>query len=159
TVTVDLVAPTVTVNQAGAQADPAAVAPINFTVVFSESTTTFATGDVALSGTAGATTATVTGSGTTYNVAVPGITGAGTVIASIGAGVATDAVGNGNVASTSTDNTVTYAPLTSFSGPSASGSGIITASFTGGGATCSFDVRQYIAAPPGALPIPPVSPA
>ncbi len=34
-------------------------------------------GDVTLSGTAGATTATVTGSGTTYNVAVSGMTAAG----------------------------------------------------------------------------------
>ena len=41
-----------------------------------------------LSGTAGATTAIVTGSGTTYNVAVSGMTGSGTVIATIAAGVA-----------------------------------------------------------------------
>ena len=40
-------------------------------------------GDVTLTGTAGATTAVVTGSGTTYNVAVSGMTGSGTVIASM----------------------------------------------------------------------------
>ena len=60
-------------------------------------------------GTAGGTkVGTVTGSGTTYNVAVTGMTGTGTVIASLNASVATDAAGNGNAASTSTDNTVTY---------------------------------------------------
>ena len=108
TVTYDTTGPTVTINQTVGQADPTNASPINFTVVFSEATTTFATGDVTLTGTAGATTATVTGSGTTYNVVVSGMTGNGTVTASIGAGVATDAAGNNNSASTSTDNTVTY---------------------------------------------------
>jgi len=100
--------PTVTINQAAAQPDPTSASPINFTVVFNEPVTGFATGDVTLSGTAGATTAIVTGSGTTYNVAVSGMTGSGTVIANIPAGVAIDAGGAGNIASTSTDNTVTY---------------------------------------------------
>jgi hypothetical protein len=107
-VTYDATAPTVTVNQANAQADPTNASPINFTVTFSESVTGFTNGDVTLSGTAGATTAAVTGSGTTYNVAVSGMTSQGTVIATIGAGVAQDAAGNGNAASTSTDNSVTY---------------------------------------------------
>ena len=93
---------------ASGQADPTSVSPINFTVVFSESVSDFATGDVTLSGTAGATTATVTGSGTTYNVAVSGMTSNGTVIASLAAGVAHDAAGNASTASTSTDNTVTF---------------------------------------------------
>ena len=105
---VDLDGPSVTIDEASGQGDPTSSSPIDFTVVFSESTTDFATGDVTLGGTAGATTATVTGSGTTYNVAVSGMTSSGTVIASIAAGVAHDAVGNANTASTSTDNTVTY---------------------------------------------------
>ena len=104
----DVEGPSVTINQAAGQPDPTNTSPINFTVVFNESVTDFATGDVTLSGTAGATTATVTGSGTTYNVAVSGMTQAGTVIASIGAGVATDPAGNSNTASTSSDNTVTF---------------------------------------------------
>jgi hypothetical protein len=108
TVTYDGTVPTVTVEQAGGQADPANTSPINFTVIFSEAVTGFADGDVTLSGTAGATSALVTGSGTTYNVAVSGMTGDGTVTASVGAGVAQDAAGNINTASTSTDNTVTY---------------------------------------------------
>ncbi len=109
TVTFNAVPPTVTIEQAGAQADPTSASPINFTVVFSEAMTGFATGDVTLSGTAGATTATVTGGPTTYNVAVSGMTVSGTVIASIASGVATGTVNVfGNAASTSTDNTVTY---------------------------------------------------
>jgi arylsulfatase A-like enzyme len=105
---VDTTPPTVTINQAAGQADPTTNLPINFTVIFSEPVTNFASGDVTLGGTAGATTASVTGSGTNYNVAVSGITQSGTVIASIAAGVATDAAGNPNAASTSIDNTVTF---------------------------------------------------
>jgi hypothetical protein len=107
-VIVDVTPPTVTINQAITQNDPTNTSPINFTVVFSEPVSNFETGDVTLSGTANATTAVVTGSGTTYNVAVSGMSGSGTVIATIGAGVATDAAGNNNTASTSTDNTVTF---------------------------------------------------
>jgi hypothetical protein len=105
-VTFDVTGPTVTINQVGP--DSTNTSPINFTVVFSEAVADFAMGDVMLTGTAGATTAVVTGSGTTYNVAVSGMTMDGTVIASIGAGVAHDALGNANVVSTSTDNTVTF---------------------------------------------------
>ncbi|MCX6720629.1 MAG: fibronectin type III domain-containing protein [Candidatus Staskawiczbacteria bacterium] len=107
TINIDATSPTVTINQAAGQADPTSASPINFTAVFSESVSDFATGDVTLSGTAGATTATVTGSGTTYNVAVSGATGLGTVIANIAAGVAHDIGGNPSVVATYTDNTVT----------------------------------------------------
>ena len=109
-IVIDTTAPTVTINQAVGQADPTNASPINFTVVFSESVSDFATGDVTLGGTAGATTATVTGSGTTYNVAVSGMTADGTVTASLAAAVAHDAATNPSAASTSTDNTVTYRP-------------------------------------------------
>ena len=51
---------------------------------------------------------TVTGSGTTYDVAVSGMTGNGTVIARIPAGEAVDSSGIANMASTSTDKTVTF---------------------------------------------------
>jgi hypothetical protein len=101
--------PSVTINQAAGQADPTSTSPINFTVVFSATVTGFATGDVTITGTAGGTkVATVTGSGTTYNVAVSGMTTAGTVIATVPAGVALNASSQGNGASTSTDNTVTW---------------------------------------------------
>jgi hypothetical protein len=105
---------TVTINQARTQADPTNGSPINFTVVFSQRVTDFATGDVNLS--AGTAPGTLVGTvseiapndGTTYNVAVSGMTGNGTVVATILAGVAHDAASFPNVASTSTDNTVAY---------------------------------------------------
>ena len=98
TVTYDTRRPTVTINQAAGQADPTNALADHFTVVFSEPVTGFTGADVALGGTAGATTAAVTGSGTTYNVAVSGMTGDGTVVASIAAGGATDAAGNASIA-------------------------------------------------------------
>ena len=109
-VTWDVTAPTVTINQAGGQADPTSTSPINFTVVFSEAVTGFATGDVTFTGsTAGGTlVGTVSGTGPTYTVAVTGMTTSGTVIATIAAGVAQDTAGNANTASTFTDHTVTW---------------------------------------------------
>ena len=105
---IDKTAPTVTIDQATGQEDPTNASPINFTVVFSEPVTGFTAGDLILSGSAGATTALVTGGGMTYNVAVSGMTSDGTVNATIGSAAASDAAGNGNAASTSTDHTVTY---------------------------------------------------
>jgi hypothetical protein len=112
--TVDNTPPTVTINQAAgppAQADPTSTAPINFTVVFSEQVTGFATGDVLFTGSTapGTLVGTVTGTGP-YNVAVTGMTGSGNVIAIIPASVCTDTAtpGNANLASTSTDNSVAY---------------------------------------------------
>jgi hypothetical protein len=109
----------VTINQASSQADPTSTSPIHFTAVFTEPVTGFNNGDVTLSGTAGATTAVVTeiapNDGTTYDVAVSGMTTNGTVIASIPANAAQEDFSlNGNPASTSTDNTVTFnaAPTT-----------------------------------------------
>jgi parallel beta-helix repeat protein len=99
---------TVTINQAVGQSDPTNAPTINFTVTFSDSVSDFATGDVSFSGTANATTATVTGSGTTYNIAVSGMSSSGTVIASINSGVAHDSYNTANSPSTSTDNTVTF---------------------------------------------------
>lgn len=103
---IPLVNPNVTINQSATQPDPTSVSPINFTVVFDQVVTGFATGDVTLSGTAGATTGIVTGSGTTYNVEVSGMTASGSVIATIAAGVSQNACTQPNNASTSTDNTV-----------------------------------------------------
>jgi autotransporter-associated beta strand protein len=105
---IDTLAPTATINQAATQGDPADDSPINFTVVFSEPVSDFAGGSVTLSGSAGADSATVTGSGTTYNVAVNGMTSDGTVLVSLPAGAAHDAAGNPSAASTSTDNMVTF---------------------------------------------------
>ncbi len=126
------------------QADPTNARPINFTVVFSEAVTGFATGDVTLTGTAGGTlTGTVTGGPTTYNVAVTGMTTPGTVVATIAAGVAADAAGNGNAASTSTDNAVTWdnvAPVATIALQAASDTGASNSDNLTNAATLVFDV-------------------
>ncbi len=105
---VDLTPPTVTIDQGGLQADPTGVSPIVFDVVFSEPVSGFVGSDVTLSGTAGATTALVAGTGAMYTVSVSGMTQDGTVIAAVDAGAAFDGGGNPSVASTSTDNQVTF---------------------------------------------------
>jgi hypothetical protein len=121
-------APTVTIDAASAQANPATTSPINFTVVFSQKVTDFTAVDVQVSGTAfdgsgydAVTAAPVvvvtnpSGDGKTWNVAVSGMNADGTVTATIPAGVANTSAGVANLASTSTksDNTVTYVlPLT-----------------------------------------------
>ncbi|MCT7971026.1 Ig-like domain-containing protein [Laspinema olomoucense] len=110
-VTVDTLAPTVTINQDPGQSDPTAATTMNFAVVFSEPVTGFDGSDITLGGTAGATIATVTpvgGDSTTYNVAVTGMTSGGTVTASVNVGAASDTAGNASTASTSSDNEVSY---------------------------------------------------
>ena len=142
--------PSVTINQATGQADPTSVSPINFTVVFSAAVTGFATGDVTIGGTAGGSkTATVTGSGTTYNVAVTGMTTAGTVTATVPASVALNASLLPNLASTSTDNTVTWGAasttitLTTSASVIIWGSGIVlTTQFGANGAFRTFQLQR-----------------
>src|SRR5207247_1784764 len=108
----DTTLPTVTIDQAAGQADPTSAPPINFTAVFSKPVSGFTGAGVTLSGTAGGTkTATVSGGPSTYNVAVSGMTSSGTVLASMPAGVASDAAGNLNTPPTSTDNSVTFTPV------------------------------------------------
>jgi hypothetical protein len=108
TVTFDATRPDVTIDQALSQADPTYLSPILFQAVFSEPVSDFTGADVRLAGTAGATNATVTGSGAIYTISVSGMANDGTVIATIPAGIAHDAAGNASTASTSSDNTVLY---------------------------------------------------
>ncbi len=108
-VTYDVAPVAVTINQAATQYDPTNAKAVNFTAVFSKVVADFTGANVTITGTAGASAATVTDSGNhkTFNVAVTGMTGDGDVVASILAGVVHDALGNTNTASTSTDNSVT----------------------------------------------------
>ncbi|QJR15134.1 IPTL-CTERM sorting domain-containing protein [Usitatibacter palustris] len=70
---------------------------------------------------------------------------------------ATNSQGTGPASATA--SVTPFAPgMTTYSGPSATGTGTITASFTGGGATCGYATPQFIGAPPGAAPIPPTAP-
>lgn len=107
--------PSAAINVAVGQADPATGTPILFTATFSEPVTGFVTGDVTLSGTAGATTATVIDSGDhmTFSVEVTGMTGPGTVIVAIPGGVATSiATAAANTESSIPNPQVTISPLT-----------------------------------------------
>lgn len=116
----DLIKPTVAIEQASGQGDPTSSSPITFTATFSEPVFGFDGSDVTLTGTAGATTATVTGGPLVYTIGVTGMAHAGTVIAALGAGIAADGHGNTNFASTSVDNTVAFA-LTKPAGLAATG--------------------------------------
>jgi hypothetical protein len=104
---------TVTINQAASQADPASGPEVVFDVVFSEPVSGFDDFQTDLTGsTAGPVLFTqVTGSGAVYQVKVYGMTtDAGIIVATIPARAAFDADGFTNEPSTSTDNTVTWAP-------------------------------------------------
>jgi hypothetical protein len=112
-IVIDTTNPTVTINQAVTQDDPTSSSQIHFTAVFSEVVTGFTGTDVAISGSALATSAAVTDSGDhkTYDVAITGMSLDGTVVVTIAAGGAQDAAINQNMASTSTDNTVTSSSI------------------------------------------------
>ena len=103
----DLV-PHVTVTLDAGQENPTSDTTIHFHVAFTEPVTGFDETDVLLSGTAGATTAVVTGSGADYDVAVSGMTGPGTVIVSVPEGAAMDATSTPNTASTGNANVAGY---------------------------------------------------
>ncbi|MCO4793980.1 MAG: Ig-like domain-containing protein, partial [Bacteriovoracaceae bacterium] len=102
----------VTINQKGAQADPTALTPVEYDVVFSEaiSPATFTTADITQNGTATGITWNIINSGDNINFTLQAtaITGDGTVIPSINASLITSAFGGNNNASTSTDNSVNY---------------------------------------------------
>ncbi len=103
----DLV-PHVTVTLAPGQENPTSGTTIHFRVLFSEPVTGFDNTDVLLSGTAGATTAVVTGSGAEYDVAVSGMTGPGTVVVDVPADAAMGDGVEGNTASTGDANVASY---------------------------------------------------
>lgn len=110
TVTYDITAPTVTVNQGSTQLDPTAGSTIVFDVLFDEPVSGFTGSDVSFTGSTvgGTLSAVVTGTGPAYTITVSGMVGAGTVVASIPAGTYTDLAGNSGGASTHTDNEVTF---------------------------------------------------
>ena len=139
--------PTVTINQAGGQADPTGSSPILFSVVFNKTVTGFSSSsDITIGGTAGATTASISGSGQNYTVSVSGMTQSGTVTASIPAGKAFSSFGVGNSASTSNDNTVTYRIIavspTSLPNPTFNQSYNQTVSASGGAGPYTFNVTN-----------------
>jgi len=111
-VTYDNTAPTVTINQSSTQPDPTNINSVKYTVIFSEpiKEDTFTNEDILISGSSTAKVKSITKiSETKYEVEIENLTSGETVTATIPADVLTDLAGNKNIASTSTDNSVTYA--------------------------------------------------
>jgi hypothetical protein len=152
-------APTITVNQAAGQADPTSASFIQFTVHFSDSP-----GDVthvvpllSLAGSSapGATIANALAmdDGLTFTVIVGGMTGPGTVVLSVPAHQFLDNAGNFNLASTSTDNTVTWSAVTlTMQVSPIFGSGTVTSNPAGIG--CAQQQTVIVPAAPGACSAP-----
>lgn len=106
--------PSVTINQAAGQADPASALPINFTVKFSEpiNTATFTTADITQTGSALNVVWSITNSGDNMTFTLSATSsGYGTIRPTIAANRVIDLTGNNNLASASTDNSVTFAAL------------------------------------------------
>ncbi len=109
-ITVDLYPgnPTVNVFVASTQMNPTNGLPVKFTVVFSEPVRNFTNSALNITGTAGATNATISGTWSNYTVSVGGASGSGTIILSIPSNVVFDLTGDPNLASTNTNNIVWY---------------------------------------------------
>jgi hypothetical protein len=106
-VSIDSTGPGVTVEVDAAQDQPAAAAPVNFDIAFSEAVTGFDIADVILTGSAIPSNPQLTmGAGNAYDFAVLDFAGEGEVVVSVPENMVTDAAGNGNTASTSLDNVV-----------------------------------------------------
>ena len=108
-ITYDNLRPTATINQKIGQADPTNVDSAVFTIIFSEPITGFEAADLRLTGSSSATVSNLTQlNSTTWEAEVTGMTNGDTVQLAVLAAQVTDLAGNPNVASTSTDNSVTY---------------------------------------------------
>ncbi len=107
---IDTVDPTVTINQAAGQNDPTNADSARYRVVFSESIneSTFSLGDIQLSGTSGTVTTFTKIDNRTWDIEVTGMTHDDTVIASLAAGAVQDPAGNTSLASTTSDNQISY---------------------------------------------------
>ena len=107
----DNIAPTVSINQAISQSDPAYAQPIVFQVFFNELVTGFTSADISLAGSTAnvsAANVVVSGSLNAYTVSVSNILTTGSVKASVALGAAQDATGNPSLAATTADNSVSF---------------------------------------------------
>lgn len=107
----DTTAPTVTINQANGQADPATTQPVNFTVAFSEAIYNFDASDVSFSNSTAdlsAANISASGSGANYTISVENILTVGRIVVDVAANQASDAAGNVNPAALFTDPLVNY---------------------------------------------------
>lgn len=108
---VDNTQPTVTINQASTQADPVAVLPVVFHITFSEVIQGLDEDDIVFTGTAETIGYSIFGAGAEYRLEVSSVGQGGTLVPTLPAGRVTDLVGNANLASTSTDNSVMFINL------------------------------------------------
>src|SRR5579871_2064904 len=108
---------------------PTTASTITFNVNFNQSVIGFTSSDVVIGGTAGATTAVVSGGPQTYNVAVTGMTSAGTVTVMIPANAATNTTSSCATPASNTAS-VTYSTLaiTTFTPDGNSGNGALSGS-------------------------------
>lgn len=102
----DTLPPTVTVEQGG-HPDPDPDSTVYFDISLSEAVTGFSTEDILISGSATAQVVALVGMGTSYQVAISDVGDGESVTVSIPANTMNDLAGNPNLASTSTDNTIT----------------------------------------------------
>ena len=100
--------PWVRISPADGQSDPATSSPVLFDIQFSETVSGLAADEIQLSGVAGAAVVELTGNGATYQARIEGMTTSGVLTAVVPAGVVTDTDGNSNLASTNTDNSITF---------------------------------------------------
>lgn len=107
--------PGVKINQAPVQSDPTNITPIHFSIVFSKpiDLATFTSDDLEIGGTiTGPVTVTIEEiplfDHMLFDISITDIPSEGTIIVSMPAGKVTDTYGNPNLASTSTDDQVTY---------------------------------------------------
>lgn len=105
TITIDTTPTGVTVEQAPTQDDPTTSNPIEFVATFDAPVIGFEADDVVLTGSASGIV-TVSGGPAVYNISVDSSNEEGRLSVSLPAGVVTDAIGNANAPSTSTDNYV-----------------------------------------------------
>lgn len=110
----DTTPPTATINQASSQNDPTNSQPINFIATFSEPirTNTFGVEDLTISGISETPTVTISEitphNGTTFNIAVSGLAQSGMISVKLLKDVVFDLAYNGNLQSTSTDNSIEF---------------------------------------------------
>ncbi|MGI5898037.1 MAG: BspA family leucine-rich repeat surface protein [Candidatus Dojkabacteria bacterium] len=110
-VTYDNTPPSVTINQSSTQTDPTDINSVKYIVTFSEKINedTFTKEDILISGSSTAKVKSITKiSNTEYEIVIEELTNGDTATVTIPANVLTDLATNMNLASTSTDNSVTY---------------------------------------------------
>ncbi len=98
--------PAVSITLAAGQTSPTAARPVAFTITFDQDVAGLEAADVTVAGTAGATTATLSGGPRVFIASIPTLPNDGAVDVSVNAGVASSLLGSTNTASNTA--TVTY---------------------------------------------------